>query len=49
VEIQVTSSHSCVVLSVPDSGPGIAPEKRAHIMESFFLRLSLWAKALGRD
>ena len=27
VELQVTLSHSWVVLSVPDSGPGIAPEK----------------------
>src|SRR5215469_12801600 len=27
VEREVTLSHSWVVLSVPDSGPGIAPEK----------------------
>src|SRR6516165_6983918 len=27
VELQVTLSHSWVVLSVPDSGPGITPEK----------------------
>ena len=32
MELEVTLSHFWVVLPVPDHGP----EKRAHIMESFF-------------
>jgi two-component system NtrC family sensor kinase len=32
----VTVCHRWVVFSVRDSGPGVAPETRAHIMEPFF-------------
>jgi len=36
VTLDVTYSPGWVVLSVSDSGPGIAPENREHIMEPFF-------------
>jgi signal transduction histidine kinase len=36
VELDVTLCSPWVVFSVRDSGPGISPENRAHIMEPFF-------------
>jgi len=36
VELDVTLRPPWVVFSVRDSGPGITPENRAHIMEPFF-------------
>jgi PAS domain S-box-containing protein len=36
VQLDVTLCHPWVVFSVRDSGPGVAPETRAHIMEPFF-------------
>ena len=36
VKLNVSYCPGWVVLSVSDSGPGIAPEHRAHIMEPFF-------------
>jgi PAS domain S-box-containing protein len=36
VELDVVSSPPWVIFSVSDSGPGIAPETRVHIMEPFF-------------
>jgi C4-dicarboxylate-specific signal transduction histidine kinase len=36
VQMDVTLCASWVVFSVRDSGPGITPEHRAHIMEPFF-------------
>jgi C4-dicarboxylate-specific signal transduction histidine kinase len=36
VKLDVTECPGWVVFSVRDSGPGIAPENRAHIMEPFF-------------
>ena len=39
VELQVTLSHSWVVLSVPDSGPGAAPEKAGPYHGVLFIRL----------
>jgi PAS domain S-box-containing protein len=36
VKLDVTCCAGWVVFSVSDSGPGISPEHRAHIMEPFF-------------
>ena len=36
VKLDVTFCPGWVVFSVSDSGPGISPEHRAHIMEPFF-------------
>jgi signal transduction histidine kinase len=36
VKLDVTYCAGWVVFSVSDSGPGIEPEYRAHIMEPFF-------------
>jgi signal transduction histidine kinase len=36
VELNVTLRPPIVIFSVSDSGPGIPPENRAHIMEPFF-------------
>jgi C4-dicarboxylate-specific signal transduction histidine kinase len=36
VQLDVTDCPGWVVFSVSDSGPGIAAENRAHIMEPFF-------------
>jgi PAS domain S-box-containing protein len=36
VKLDVTYCPGWVVFSVSDSGPGISPENRAHIMEPFF-------------
>ena len=36
VKLDVTCGAGWVVFSVSDSGPGITPEHRAHIMEPFF-------------
>ena len=47
VELQVTLSHSWVVLSVPDSGPGIASEKAGTYNGVFFLTPKPVAKGTG--
>jgi len=36
VQLDVTLCPPWVLFSVRDSGPGVAPENRAHIMEPFF-------------
>lgn len=47
MELEVTLSHSWVVLSVPDSGPGIASEKAGTYHGVFFFTPKPVAKGTG--